>query len=126
LLGTGDELFRVKQGAEAQIVSRPNFVVAMIDDLDKQSMERRKRGEDGGEQTFRSASGSGRSPSGSGIAGAKSAGSPGVIRGRNLGMRRIAMLFTAAIGTVALLAFRIFRSRSTLPYLDDFAENRAY
>jgi hypothetical protein len=44
LLGTGDELFRVKQGDEAQIVSRPNLVVVMIDDLDKQSMERSKRG----------------------------------------------------------------------------------
>jgi hypothetical protein len=42
LLGTGDELFRVKQGDEAQIVSRPNLVVVTID-LDKQSMERRKR-----------------------------------------------------------------------------------
>jgi hypothetical protein len=46
LLGTGDVLFKQKQGAHAQIVSRPNLVVVMIDNLDKQSIERRKRGED--------------------------------------------------------------------------------
>jgi hypothetical protein len=45
LLVTGDVLFKERQGAEAQIVSRPNLVVVMIDNLDKQSMERRKRGE---------------------------------------------------------------------------------
>jgi hypothetical protein len=44
LLGTGDELFRVEQGDKAQIVSRPNLVVVTIDNLDKQSIERRKRG----------------------------------------------------------------------------------
>jgi hypothetical protein len=44
LLGTGDVLFKEKQGAHAQIVSRPNLVVVMIDNLDKQSIERRKRG----------------------------------------------------------------------------------
>jgi hypothetical protein len=35
--------FEEKEGADAQTVSRPNLVVAMID-LDKQRMERRKRG----------------------------------------------------------------------------------
>ena len=61
MLGTGDELFRVKQGAEAQIVCGPNLVVVVIHDLDKQSMERSRRGEDGEEQQFRSA-GSSASP----------------------------------------------------------------
>ena len=41
LLGTGDELFAVKRRAEAQIVTRPNLAVVMIDELDKQSMKRR-------------------------------------------------------------------------------------
>jgi hypothetical protein len=59
LLGTGDELFREKPAADAQTISCPIFVVPMIDDLDKQSMERRKRGEDGEEQQFRGAGGSG-------------------------------------------------------------------
>jgi hypothetical protein len=58
LLGTDDELFREKQAADAQTVSRPNLVVVMID-LDKQSMERRKRGEDGEEQQVRSVGSSG-------------------------------------------------------------------
>ena len=44
-LGTGDELFRENQGADAQTFSRPNVMVVMIDDLDKQSIERSKRGE---------------------------------------------------------------------------------
>jgi hypothetical protein len=39
LLGTGDEHFREKQGAEAQIVSRHNVLAVRIDELDKQSME---------------------------------------------------------------------------------------
>jgi hypothetical protein len=60
-LGTGDVLFKQKQGAHAQIVSRPNLVVVMIDNLDKQSIERRKRGDDGEEQRFRSAGSSGSS-----------------------------------------------------------------
>jgi hypothetical protein len=40
-LETGDELSREKQAADAQTISRPNLVVVIIDDLDKQSMERR-------------------------------------------------------------------------------------
>jgi hypothetical protein len=44
LLRTGDVHFKEKQGAHAQIVSRPNLVVVTIDNLDKQSIERRKRG----------------------------------------------------------------------------------
>ena len=59
-------LFKQKQGAHAQIVSRPNLVVVMIDNLDKQSIERSKRGKmaksSNFEQQFRSAGSSG-SPS---------------------------------------------------------------
>ena len=38
-LATGEGLLREKQGAEAQSVERPNFVVVMTDDLDERSME---------------------------------------------------------------------------------------
>lgn len=50
MLGTGG-LVRGNHGADAQTVSRPNLVVAMID-LDKQSMGRSKRGEDGKSSNF--------------------------------------------------------------------------
>ena len=38
-LGSDDGLFRENQGADAQTVSRPNFVFVMADDLDERSME---------------------------------------------------------------------------------------
>jgi hypothetical protein len=53
-------------------------MVAMIDDLDKQGMERRERGEYGEEQQFRSA-GSSRSPRCRGVAGPSNAGSSGAV-----------------------------------------------
>jgi hypothetical protein len=77
--GTGDVLFRKNQGAEANIVSRPNGMVVLIDDLDKQSIARRKRGEDGEEQPFRGVGGSGGSLSGSGITGANRADCSGAV-----------------------------------------------
>jgi hypothetical protein len=42
LLGTVDELFREKQGADVQTINRLKFVVVIIGDLDKQSMEGRR------------------------------------------------------------------------------------
>jgi hypothetical protein len=36
---TGDGLLTGNQRAEAQVASRPNFVVVMTDDLDERSME---------------------------------------------------------------------------------------